>query len=65
MCQKIRAMILKVVFMKKYCGCSINSQCIMQILLDDFNAKVGRVNIFEPTVGNESVHIESNDYDIR
>jgi hypothetical protein len=26
----------------------------MKMLLDDFNAKVGRENIFKPTIGNES-----------
>jgi hypothetical protein len=26
----------------------------MKILLGDFNAKVGRENIFKPTIGNES-----------
>ena len=33
----------------------------MEILLGDFNAKVGRENIFKPTVGNESLHQDSND----
>jgi hypothetical protein len=33
----------------------------MKILLRDFNAKVGRENIFEPTIGNESLHQDSND----
>jgi hypothetical protein len=28
----------------------------MKILLGDFNAKVGRKDIFKPTVGNESLH---------
>jgi len=27
----------------------------------DFNAKVGRKNIFKPTNGNESLHQDSND----
>ena len=36
----------------------------MKILLVDSNAKVGRENIFQPTIGNESVHPENND-DIR
>jgi hypothetical protein len=34
---------------------------IWKILLGDFNAKVGRENIFQPTIGTESVHPESND----
>ena len=29
----------------------------MKILLGDFNAKVGRENIFQPTIGTESVMI--------
>jgi hypothetical protein len=33
---------------------------IMKILLGDFNAKVGRENIFKPTIGNESLHEISN-----
>ena len=37
----------------------------MQILLGDFNAKVGRENIFKPTVGNESLHQDSNDNGVR
>ena len=28
----------------------------MKIPLGDFNAKVGRKNIFKPTIGNEGVH---------
>jgi hypothetical protein len=28
----------------------------MKILLRDFNAKVGREDIFKPTIGNESLH---------
>ena len=33
----------------------------MKILLGDFNAKVGRENTFKPTIGNESLHQDSND----
>jgi hypothetical protein len=33
----------------------------MKMLLGDFNAKVGKVNISKPTVGNESLHEISND----
>jgi len=32
-----------------------------KILLGDFNAEVGRERIFKPTVGNESLHQDSND----
>ena len=35
------------------------------ILLGDFNAKVGRENIFKPTTGNESLHQDSNDNGVR
>jgi hypothetical protein len=31
----------------------------------DFNAKVGRENIFKPTIGNDSVHQDSNDNGVR
>jgi hypothetical protein len=31
----------------------------MNILLGDFNAKVGREDIFEHTIGNESLHESS------
>jgi hypothetical protein len=37
----------------------------MNILLDDFNAKVGREDIFKPTIGNESSHEISNANGIR
>jgi hypothetical protein len=33
----------------------------MKILLADFNAKVGRENIFKPTIGNESSYEISSD----
>jgi hypothetical protein len=33
----------------------------MKILLGGFNAKVGREDIFKPTIGNESLHEISND----
>ena len=32
----------------------------MKILLGEFNSKVGRENIFKPTVGNERLHQDSN-----
>jgi len=37
----------------------------MKIILGDFNAKVGREDIFKPTIGNESLHHDSNDNIIR
>ena len=37
----------------------------MKIILGDFNAKVGRENIFKPTIGNDSLHQDSNDNGVR
>jgi exonuclease III len=37
----------------------------MKILLGDFNAKVGRKDIFNPTIGNESLHEIRNDNGVR
>jgi hypothetical protein len=37
----------------------------MKILLGDFNAKVGKENIFKPTIGNHSLHVDSNDNGVR
>jgi endonuclease/exonuclease/phosphatase family metal-dependent hydrolase len=37
----------------------------MKILVGDFNAKVGRENIFKPIIGNESLHEASNDNGVR
>ena len=37
----------------------------MKILLGDFNAKVGRENIFKLTIDNESLHQDSNDNGVR
>ena len=37
----------------------------MKILLGDFNAKEERENIFKPTIGNESLHQDSNDNGVR
>ena len=36
-----------------------------KILLGDFNAKVGREIIFKPTIGQESLHHDSNDNGVR
>jgi hypothetical protein len=37
----------------------------MTILLGDFNAKVGREDIYKPTIGNESLHEISTDNGVR
>jgi len=37
----------------------------MKILIGDFNAKVGRENVFKLTIGNESLHQDSNDNGVR
>ena len=37
----------------------------MKILLGELNTKVGRENIFKPTIGNESLHQDINDNGVR
>jgi len=37
----------------------------MKMLLEDFNAKVERDNIFKPTIGQESLHQDGNDNGVR
>ena len=37
----------------------------MKIVLGDFNAEIGRENTFKPTIGNESLHQDSNDNGVR
>jgi hypothetical protein len=37
----------------------------VKILLLDFNVKPGRENILKPTIGNESLHEDSNDNGVR
>jgi len=37
----------------------------MKMLLGNFNAKVGRENIFKPTIGQESLHQDINDNGVR
>jgi hypothetical protein len=37
----------------------------MKFFLRDFNAKVGREDIFKPTIVNESLHEISNDNGVR
>jgi hypothetical protein len=37
----------------------------MKILMQDFNAKVGREDIFKPVIGNECLNGASNDNGVR
>jgi exonuclease III len=37
----------------------------MEILLGDFNAKLGGKDILKPKIGNESLHLGSNDNSVR
>ena len=37
----------------------------MKILLGDFNAKLGREDIFKPLIGQDSLHQDSNDNGVR
>jgi len=37
----------------------------MKILLGDFNAELGRQKIFKLTIGNDSLHQDSNDNGVR
>ncbi|KAJ4442579.1 hypothetical protein ANN_04166 [Periplaneta americana] len=37
----------------------------IKILLGYFNAKVGRMDIFKPTIGKENLHVTSNDNEVR
>jgi hypothetical protein len=37
----------------------------MKILLGDLNVKVGRENIFKPTIGHESLHQDISDNGVR
>jgi hypothetical protein len=37
----------------------------MKMLLGDFNVKVGREYVFEPTIGQKSLHQDSNDNGVR
>ena len=37
----------------------------MKVLFGDFNAKLKGEDIFKPTIGNESLHQDSNDNGVR
>ena len=37
----------------------------MEVILGDFNEKVGRQNVFKLTIGNESLYQDSNDNGVR
>ena len=56
-------MIQKAVFRRKKSRCSIIFH--MKILLRDFNKKLEREDIFKPTIGNDSLHRDSNNNRIR
>ena len=45
-----------------FCHCTKNNK---NILLGGFNAKLGREEIFKPTIWNESLHQDSNDNGVR
>jgi len=38
---------------------------LLKIFIVDLNAKVERENIFKPTIGNDSLHQDSNDNGVR
>jgi hypothetical protein len=42
-----------------------NKLSYLNILLGDFNTKVGREDIFKPTTGNEILHKISNDNEVK
>jgi hypothetical protein len=58
---------IKGIFMRNYSRFLVFffSKYHMRILLGEFTTKLGREDIFKPTVGNESVHQDSNDNGVR
>ena len=62
--KKVRSQ--KIVFMRNYSRFFYHfPKYHVKILLGDFNAKVGREIIFKPTIGQESLHQDSNDNGVR
>jgi hypothetical protein len=52
--------------MRNYSGFSVFfSKYLMRILSGDYTAKLGRDDIFKPTVGNESLHQGTNGNGVR
>jgi phosphoribosylformylglycinamidine (FGAM) synthase-like enzyme len=45
--------------------CDHLHKCHKKIILQDFNANVGKENICKPTIGNVTIHEESNDNGVR
>ena len=45
--------------------CDIFPLYRVKIVLGDFNAQVGRENIFKPTIGNKSLPQDNNDNGVR
>jgi len=60
---RIKVVIQKTVFVREFRACFLNNfpKYHMEIDLGDFNAKVGRENIFKPTIGIESLYQGSID----
>ena len=56
-------MIKNIVFMGKQSR--VTMIFLLKILIGDLNAKVERENIFKPIIGNESLHQDSNNNDVR
>jgi hypothetical protein len=53
---RIKVVTQKTALRRTSAGFFYNFPNHMKILLGDFNAKVGRENIFKPIIGNESLH---------
>ena len=62
---RIKALVQKIVFTRNWSKFLIIFLDIYENPIGEFNAKVGRENIFKPTIGNESLHQDSNDNSVR